>query len=174
VCRTTTLLPGAKFRDFAPVQLVGTAPYLLSTPVSRPFKTLADVIAAAKSKSDTLTDQSSPPSAFPLRPLRIKASSASGQTSDGQSWTPIPRSGGQYCTLKHRMITCRHKRCRWRPRWESESFFGAPWASGACRGMATSLINNMSAKLVLDRAQNRPFDPQRAPRSERTKAERRP
>ena len=42
-------------RDFAPVQLVGTAPYLLSTPASRPFKTLADVIAAAKSKPDTLT-----------------------------------------------------------------------------------------------------------------------
>jgi tripartite-type tricarboxylate transporter receptor subunit TctC len=42
-------------RDFAPVQLVGTAPYLLSTPASRPFKTLADVIAAAKSKPATLT-----------------------------------------------------------------------------------------------------------------------
>jgi tripartite-type tricarboxylate transporter receptor subunit TctC len=42
-------------RDFAPVQLVGTAPYLLSTPASRPFKTLADIIAAAKSKPDTVT-----------------------------------------------------------------------------------------------------------------------
>jgi tripartite-type tricarboxylate transporter receptor subunit TctC len=42
-------------RDFAPVQLIGTAPYLLSTPASRPFKSLADVIAAAKSKPATLT-----------------------------------------------------------------------------------------------------------------------
>jgi tripartite-type tricarboxylate transporter receptor subunit TctC len=42
-------------RDFSPVQLVGTAPYVLSTPTSRPFKTLADVIAAAKRKPDTLT-----------------------------------------------------------------------------------------------------------------------
>jgi tripartite-type tricarboxylate transporter receptor subunit TctC len=42
-------------RDFAPVQLVGTSPYVLSTPASRPFRTLADVIVAAKSKPDTLT-----------------------------------------------------------------------------------------------------------------------
>src|SRR5262249_35292126 len=35
-------------RDFDPVLLIGTAPYVLSTPFSRPFKTLADVISAAK------------------------------------------------------------------------------------------------------------------------------
>jgi transposase, IS5 family len=33
--------------------------------------------------------------------LRIKASSASGQYSGGQFWTPIPRSGGQFCTPNH-------------------------------------------------------------------------
>jgi tripartite-type tricarboxylate transporter receptor subunit TctC len=35
-------------KDFDPVLLVGTAPYVLSTPSSRPFKTLADVITGAK------------------------------------------------------------------------------------------------------------------------------
>ena len=35
-------------RDLDPVLLIGTAPYVLSTPMSRPFKTLTDVVAAAK------------------------------------------------------------------------------------------------------------------------------
>jgi tripartite-type tricarboxylate transporter receptor subunit TctC len=35
-------------KDFDPVPLIGTAPYVLSTPTSRPFKTFADVAAAAK------------------------------------------------------------------------------------------------------------------------------
>ncbi len=35
-------------KDFDPVLLVGTAPYVLSTPSSRPIKILADVITAAK------------------------------------------------------------------------------------------------------------------------------
>ena len=42
-------------RDFAPVMLVATAPMLLTTPVSRPWATLAEVVAAARAKPDTLT-----------------------------------------------------------------------------------------------------------------------
>src|SRR5258706_5702387 len=34
--------------DLDPVLLIGTAPYVLSTPMSRPFETLTDVVAAAK------------------------------------------------------------------------------------------------------------------------------
>jgi tripartite-type tricarboxylate transporter receptor subunit TctC len=42
-------------KDFDPVLLVGTAPYVLSTPSSRAFKTLADVIAAAKQAPDKIS-----------------------------------------------------------------------------------------------------------------------
>jgi tripartite-type tricarboxylate transporter receptor subunit TctC len=42
-------------KDLDPVQLIGTAPYVLSTNAQKPFKTLAEVVAAAKTKPGTLT-----------------------------------------------------------------------------------------------------------------------
>jgi len=42
-------------KDLDPVQLIGTAPYVLSTNAQKPFKTLAEVVAAAKTKPDTLS-----------------------------------------------------------------------------------------------------------------------
>src|SRR4051812_48296537 len=48
-------LPFDPIRDFAPVMLVGTAPMALTTGADKPYKTFADVIAAAKAKPDTLT-----------------------------------------------------------------------------------------------------------------------
>ena len=45
------LLPNYPFdnqKDLEPVTLVGTAPYMVATSPSKPYKTLADVIAAAK------------------------------------------------------------------------------------------------------------------------------
>jgi tripartite-type tricarboxylate transporter receptor subunit TctC len=48
-------LPYDTEKDFEPVQLIGTAPYVLSTPASRPFKTPADLINAAKAKPNTIT-----------------------------------------------------------------------------------------------------------------------
>lgn len=42
-------------RDFAPVMLVATAPMLLTTPNSRPWRSLGEVVAAAKAKPDTIT-----------------------------------------------------------------------------------------------------------------------
>jgi tripartite-type tricarboxylate transporter receptor subunit TctC len=42
-------------KDFAPVMLVGTAPMAFSTGAQKPFKSFADVLAAAKSKPDTVT-----------------------------------------------------------------------------------------------------------------------
>lgn len=47
------LFPNVGFdaeKDLAPVLLVGTTPYVLATNPATPFKTLADVLAAAKSK----------------------------------------------------------------------------------------------------------------------------
>ncbi|MBX6376209.1 MAG: tripartite tricarboxylate transporter substrate binding protein [Acetobacteraceae bacterium] len=41
--------------DFAPVMLVGTSPMLITTHVSRPWRGLAEVIAAAKARPDTIT-----------------------------------------------------------------------------------------------------------------------
>ena len=48
-------LPFDTVKDLDPVVLIGTAPNVLATHPSRPYKTLADVIEAAKAKPDTLT-----------------------------------------------------------------------------------------------------------------------
>jgi len=45
--------------DLDPVVLIGTRPNVLATHPSRPYKTLQDVIDAAKAKPDTLTYASS-------------------------------------------------------------------------------------------------------------------
>jgi tripartite-type tricarboxylate transporter receptor subunit TctC len=42
-------------KDLTPVMLIGTAPNVLATHPSRPYKTFADVVAAAKAKPDTIT-----------------------------------------------------------------------------------------------------------------------
>jgi len=42
-------------KDFAPVMLVGTAPMAFSTGAQKPYKSFKDVLAAAKSKPDTVT-----------------------------------------------------------------------------------------------------------------------
>ncbi|HEX2565444.1 MAG TPA: tripartite tricarboxylate transporter substrate binding protein [Burkholderiales bacterium] len=48
-------LPFDPIKDFAPVMIVGTAPMALTTAASKPYKSFADVVAAAKAKPDTLT-----------------------------------------------------------------------------------------------------------------------
>jgi len=48
-------LPYDTEKDLAPVLFIGTAPYVLSTNAQKPFKTLADVIAAAKAKPVTVS-----------------------------------------------------------------------------------------------------------------------
>jgi tripartite-type tricarboxylate transporter receptor subunit TctC len=53
-----TLLPSMPFdtlKDLVPVMLIGTAPMAIATLPSKPYKTFADVIAAAKAKPDTVT-----------------------------------------------------------------------------------------------------------------------
>ena len=53
-----TLLPGMQFdtlKDLAPVMLVGTAPMAVATHPSKPYKTFADIIAAAKAKPDSVS-----------------------------------------------------------------------------------------------------------------------
>ena len=48
-------LPFDTEKDLEPVLLIGTAPNVLATHPGRPFKTFADVIAAAKAKPDGIT-----------------------------------------------------------------------------------------------------------------------
>ena len=48
-------LPYDPLKDLAPVALVASAPLVLVVPTNSPYKTLADIIAAAKAKPDTLT-----------------------------------------------------------------------------------------------------------------------
>lgn len=48
-------LPFDPVKDFAPVMLVGTAPMVITTAASKPYKTFADVLAAAKARPDTIT-----------------------------------------------------------------------------------------------------------------------
>jgi tripartite-type tricarboxylate transporter receptor subunit TctC len=53
-----SLIQGMQFdtaKDLAPVMLVGTAPMAITTSPSKPYKTFADVVAAAKAKPDTLS-----------------------------------------------------------------------------------------------------------------------
>ena len=42
-------------KDFAPVMIVGDAPMAITTAASKPYKSFADVLAAAKAKPDTIT-----------------------------------------------------------------------------------------------------------------------
>jgi len=52
-----TLIPGLPFdtlKDLAPVMLIGTAPMAIATHPAKPYKTFADVIAAAKAKPGTI------------------------------------------------------------------------------------------------------------------------
>ena len=42
-------------KDLDPVMLIGTAPNVLATHPSKPYKSFADVVAAAKAKPDTIT-----------------------------------------------------------------------------------------------------------------------
>src|SRR5688572_25607031 len=48
-------LPFDPVKDFAPVMLVGTAPMAFSTGAQKPYKSFADVLAAAKAKPDSVT-----------------------------------------------------------------------------------------------------------------------
>lgn len=42
-------------KDLLPVMLVGTAPYLIAAGVEKPYKSIADVVAAAKAKAGSVT-----------------------------------------------------------------------------------------------------------------------
>jgi tripartite-type tricarboxylate transporter receptor subunit TctC len=48
-------LPYDTEKDLDPVLLIGTAPYLIATSSAKPYKTLADVLAAAKAKPGTVS-----------------------------------------------------------------------------------------------------------------------
>src|SRR3954470_22615675 len=48
-------LPFNPEKDFAPVMIFGTAPMAITTAAGKPYKSYADVLAAAKAKPDSLT-----------------------------------------------------------------------------------------------------------------------
>jgi tripartite-type tricarboxylate transporter receptor subunit TctC len=48
-------LPFDTEKDLEPLLLIGTAPNVLATPPGKPYKSFADVLAAAKAKPDTIT-----------------------------------------------------------------------------------------------------------------------
>jgi len=48
-------LPYDPLKDLAPVALVSSAPIVMAAPVNSPYKTFADVVAAAKAKPDGIT-----------------------------------------------------------------------------------------------------------------------
>ncbi len=48
-------LPYDTAKDFAPVMLVGTAPYAIATQAGKPWKTFAEVVAASKAKPDSVS-----------------------------------------------------------------------------------------------------------------------
>jgi tripartite-type tricarboxylate transporter receptor subunit TctC len=53
-----SLIPNLPFdtaKDFAPVMLVGRAPYAIATSVAKPWKSFAEVVAASKAKPDSVS-----------------------------------------------------------------------------------------------------------------------
>jgi tripartite-type tricarboxylate transporter receptor subunit TctC len=48
-------LPYDTLKDFAPVMLVGTAPYAIATQAGKPWKSFGDVVAASKAKPESVT-----------------------------------------------------------------------------------------------------------------------
>jgi tripartite-type tricarboxylate transporter receptor subunit TctC len=48
-------LPFDTAKDFAPVMLVGTAPYAIATQAGKPWKSFAEVVAASKAKPDSVS-----------------------------------------------------------------------------------------------------------------------
>src|SRR3989440_8455283 len=48
-------LPFDPVKDFAPIMIVGRAPMVVTTGMMKPYKSFADVLAAAKAKPDTVT-----------------------------------------------------------------------------------------------------------------------
>jgi tripartite-type tricarboxylate transporter receptor subunit TctC len=48
-------LPFDTAKDFAPVMLVGTAPYAIATATAKPWKSFADVVAASKAKPESVS-----------------------------------------------------------------------------------------------------------------------
>ncbi|MFN0300928.1 MAG: Bug family tripartite tricarboxylate transporter substrate binding protein [Burkholderiales bacterium] len=48
-------LPYDTAKDFAPVMLVGTAPYVIATQADKPWKTFTEVVAASKAKPDSVS-----------------------------------------------------------------------------------------------------------------------
>ena len=48
-------LPYDTAKDFAPVMLVGTAPYAIATQTAKPWKSFAEVAAASKAKPDSVS-----------------------------------------------------------------------------------------------------------------------
>jgi tripartite-type tricarboxylate transporter receptor subunit TctC len=48
-------LPYDTAKDFAPVMLVGTAPYAIATQAAKPWKSFAEVVAASKAKPDSIS-----------------------------------------------------------------------------------------------------------------------
>src|SRR5918999_4151100 len=48
-------VPFDTLKDFAPVMLVGTAPYAIAAHPSRPFRSFAEVVKAAKAKPDSIS-----------------------------------------------------------------------------------------------------------------------
>ncbi len=48
-------LPFDTAKDFAPIMLIGTAPMAIGTAASKPYKTFADVVSAAKAKPGSVT-----------------------------------------------------------------------------------------------------------------------
>jgi tripartite-type tricarboxylate transporter receptor subunit TctC len=68
-------------KDFIPVSLTATGPNILVVPEKSPFKTLADLIAAARAKPATLSFGTSGPGS--MAHLGGRADHAPGQDKDG-------------------------------------------------------------------------------------------
>ncbi len=81
-------LPFDSEKDLDPVLLIGTAPNVLAAHPSRPWKTLADVIAAAKAKPDAVSFASIGTGSLGHLTMALLGKRA------GVRWTHVPYRGG--------------------------------------------------------------------------------
>lgn len=75
-------------KDLDPVLLIGTAPNILAANPSRPYRTISDIIAAAKAKPDTVTFASIGTGSLGHLSMVLLGKRA------GVRWTHVPYRGG--------------------------------------------------------------------------------
>ncbi|MBB4223057.1 tripartite-type tricarboxylate transporter receptor subunit TctC [Variovorax guangxiensis] len=106
-------MPYDALKDLAPVSVVASQPVVLVVRADAPFKSLADLVAAAKAKPGESARRSRAPARWATWPARCSPSARASRCSTCR--TRAPRRPSPTCSVA-RPTTCsprRRARCRW-------------------------------------------------------------